>query len=141
MVIEDSELLSHQNHLDISIGDFGDSINTNLDSEPPLAPKKGRGRPKKEKTKQIKVYHLKPCPHHAEMSAAIVTQHQAKPEPESTTVEPQIQPGRSINWGGEVWTVIAIRGDEVWLSEGGTVQPLAKCLKTELRFVLEGLAA
>ena len=140
MVIEDSELLSHQNHIDISIGDFGDSINTNSDSEPPLAPKRGRGRPKKEKTKQIKVYHLKPCPHHAEMMTAIVTQHQAKPEPESTTVESQIQPGRSINWGGEVWTVIAIRGDEVWLSEDGTVQPLAKCLKTELRFVLEGLA-
>lgn len=139
IAIEDSELLSHQNHLDISIGDFGDSINTSSDSEPPLAPKKGRGRPKKEKTKQIKVYHLKPCPHHAEMMAAIIDQHQSSPEPEPTTAESKIQPGRSINWGGELWTVVAHRGEIVWLSEGGSIKPLEECLKTTLELVLLGL--
>jgi hypothetical protein len=142
VVIEDSELLSHQNHLDISIGDFGDSINTNSDSEPPLAPKRGRGRPKKEKTKQIKVYHLKPCPHHAEMMAAIVAQHYASPEPEQAMPESNIQPGRSINWGGELWTVVAVRGTEVWLCEGGTVQPIDRCLKTAMSCVVpEAIAA
>ena len=142
IAIKTSDLIGSQNHLDISIGSFGNQLNTNPESENPEPPKRGRGRPKKtEETKRIEIFHLKPCPHHAEMMAAIVARHQSSPEPESTPVEPQIQPGRSINWGGEVWTVIAIRGDEIWLSEGGTVQSLAKCLKTELRFVLEGLAA
>ena len=53
------------------------------------------------------------------MMASIVAQHQSSPEPEPTTAESKIQPGRSINWGGELWTVIARRGEIVWLSEGG----------------------
>lgn len=135
------ELIAHQNHLEISIGSFGVQLNTDSDSETPESPKRKRGRPKKtEQTQRIRVYYLKPCPHHAEMMAAIVSQHQSSPEPEEPTAEAKIQPGRSISWGGELWTVVAVRCSEVWLCEGGTVQPIAKCLKTELRFVLESIA-
>jgi Domain of unknown function (DUF3854) len=135
------ELNGHQNHLEISIGSFGGQLNTNPDSDPPEPPKRKRGRPKKtEQTQRIRIYYIKPCPHHVEMVAAIVNQHQSSPEPEEPTAETKIQPGRSISWGGELWTVVAVRCSEVWLCEGGVVQPIDRCLKTELRFVLESIA-
>ena len=143
-----SDLIRHENPLEISIGNFGAQLNHSpeLDDseESPIPTKRGRGRPKKSEqlegeTQQIRVYYIKPCLHHTEMMAAIIDQHQSSPEPEPTTAESKIQPGRSINWGGELWTVIARRGEIVWLSEGGSIKPLEKCLKTTLELVLLGL--
>ena len=137
-----SELIRHQNHLEIPLGDFGAQLNNSPEIERSEIPtKRGRGRPKKSEqlegeTQQIRVYYIQPCPHHAEMMAAIVDQYQSSPEPEPTTPESQIQPGRSINWGGELWTVVAVRGAEVWLCEGGMVQPFDRCLKTRIEHVL-----
>ena len=139
------DLIAHEKPLDISIEDFGVQLNNSPETETPeatLTPtKRGRGRPKKSEqiqgeTQRIRVYRIKPCPHHAEMMEAIVDQHQASPEPEPTTPESQIQPGRSINWGGELWTVVVVRGGDVLLCEGGTVQPIGRCLKTRIEHVL-----
>ena len=137
------DLIARENPLDISIEDFGVQLNNSPETpEATLTPtKRGRGRPKKSEqlrgeTQRIRVYRIQPCPHHSEMMTAIVDQHQSSPEPEPTTPESQIQPGRSINWGGELWTVVAARGVDVWLCEGKTAQPIDRCLKTRIEHVL-----
>ena len=142
------ELIGHENpHTDI-YEDFGAQLNNDVDEPQTIPPKKGRGRPPKSgatkgKTKQIRVYRLVSCPHHGEMVEAIKADHDRaiekfddKPSPDLST---QVQPGRSINWDGQLWTVLSVRGDSVWLYEGRSPAPLHMCVEITMEYVLLGL--
>ena len=140
------DLIARENpHTDI-YEDFGVQLNNDEDDPQTIPPKKGRGRPPKSgepkgKTKRIRVYRLVSCPHHAEMVEAIKADHDRAVEKFDDKSEPiaQVQPGRSINWGGELWTVLSVRGDSVWLYEGRSPVPLHMCLETTMEYVLLGL--
>jgi hypothetical protein len=80
------EYLSHENHIDDPICDFGDSNNQTQTSP---QQKQGRGRPKKPPTTQEKRYTLKPCPWREEVIADFVAAHNAYVEAEA---EPEAEP-------------------------------------------------
>lgn len=148
VVVPNPELIAHQNpHKNNE--SFSVQLNnptTETDLNPPT---RGRGRPKKSEElqgekKRIRVYRLKSAPHHAAMMECFKAHHdkqvaESQQEPETQPSEAQIQPGRAINWGGEPWSVVAVRGGSVWLSEGASIAPLDQCLKTTMEYVLMGL--
>jgi hypothetical protein len=153
--LEDSSdsIIVYEKPRDIKCMRFSWTIKSDLENPPQSEtlspPKRGRGRPKKEdaltvpgfETVRIQVYHVLPCPHHAEMMQAFQGQHEAAAAADLQVVEDApatpiaLNPGRSVVWGGELWTVVAARGSEVWLCEGGTVKPLNRCLKTSLEML------
>lgn len=140
------ELNVHQNPHTSIYEDFSGQLNNDEPEQQPIPPKKGRGRPPKSgepkgKTKRINVYRLVSLPHHADMVKAIKAHHDRAVEKFDDKREPiaQVQPGRAINWGGELWTVLSVRGDSVWLYEGRSPVPLDQCLKTTMEYVLLGL--
>ncbi|MCX5963624.1 MAG: DUF3854 domain-containing protein [Cyanobacteria bacterium] len=141
------ELIGHENPHRYLYEDFrAQLINEEEEGQQPIPPKKGRGRPPKSeaakgRTKRVRAYRLVSCPHHADMVEAIKADHDRAVEKFADTPDPiaQIQPGRSINWDGELWTVLSVRGDSVWLYEGRSPVPLHLCLKTTMEYVLLGL--
>ena len=140
---EAEEFLSHQNPHKNNYGEFSDSKTPDSPETQsnPKSPNKG-GRPKKGETIQIRVYRLKSAQNHAEMVEAFKTAHdksaQEFAESPEAGAESKLQPGRAINWGGEPWTVVAVRSGLVYLSEGSGVSSLEMCPRIPIAMVLTG---
>ena len=136
-----NEFPVHQKYLNVSIGVFSGPET----SKPENTPSKG-GRPKGPKTVRVNAYKLVASPHHAEMMAALVEHHNDY-KPDLEIDKSPLQPGRSIVWGktathpGEVWTVSAVSGRSVWLSEGPNVRALMDCLRMPIETLLSDCRA
>ena len=136
-ISDPNEFPVHQNHLNRTIGSFGGPETLEPDN-----PSTSMGRPKGPKMLRVNAYKLIAAPHHREMVENFV-EHHKNYKPEMQPENSPLQAGRSVVWGktenfsGEIWTVSAVIGHAVWLSEGREVLPVNQCQKFS-REVLDG---